>query len=101
MARPDYESGMSIPRKLSEAFVETEVDGEVLIVDLEGGELFSLAETAGAIWRLIDGKRDLSGIVEALMPDFDACTETIGHDCQQLLDELVDAGLVSFEQSLR
>jgi len=92
---------MTIPRKLSENFVETEVDGEVLIVDLEGGDLFSLAGTAGAIWHLIDGKRDLSGIVKALASDFDACSETIGRNCQQLLDDLVDAGLVSLEQSLR
>lgn len=57
---------MTVVRKLAQNFVETEVDEEVLIVDLDGGELFSLSGTARVIWRLIDGVRNDAAILVEL-----------------------------------
>ena len=58
---------MAIPAKCSENFLETELDGEILLVDLEGGQLMSMAGTARAIWQLIDGTRSEEDIVSALL----------------------------------
>lgn len=88
---------MTIPRKLTQNFVETDVDDEVLLVDLDGGELFSLADSARAIWRLIDGKRDIEAIVAELAGSFDGARETIRADCGELLAQLASAGLISTE----
>lgn len=83
------------PRKLTANFVETEVDGEVLIVDLDGGELFSLSGTARDIWRLIDGRRSAEAIAEALQQEFTAPAGAVEHDVRALLDKLQDATLVA------
>jgi len=91
---------MTIPRKLSENFVETEVDGEVLIVDLDGGELFSLKDTGRAVWGLIDGKRDIAAIASALSPEYEAAPGELERDCKRLIDELAVAGLIEQEPPL-
>ena len=86
---------MSIPRKLTQNFVETDVDDEVLLVDLDGGELFSLAGSARAVWRLIDGVRDIATIAAELAGEFDGCGDVIRADCDALIAELVAAKLVA------
>ena len=88
---------MTIPSKLTRNFVETDVDDEVLLVDLDGGELFSLADSARAIWRLIDGKRDIEAIVAELAASFDDPRETIRADCGEFVARLAAAGLISAE----
>lgn len=86
---------MAIPRKLTDNFIETEVDGEVLLVDLAGGELFSLDGTAAAIWRLIDGTRDVGAIARTLQAGYEAVEGVIARDCGCLIDELAQAGVVA------
>lgn len=88
---------MAIPRKLTRNFVETEVDDEVLLVDLHGGELLSLADTARTIWLLIDGARDVEAVVAELEGGFDAAREVIRADCEALIAELAAANLVALE----
>lgn len=85
---------MAIPRKLTQNFVATEVDDEILIVDLDGGELLSLAGTARAIWRLIDGKRDIARIADELAEPFPGERETIAADTTAFIEELAQARLV-------
>ncbi|MGI8944070.1 MAG: PqqD family protein [Qipengyuania sp.] len=85
---------MAIPRKLAANFVATELDGEVLIVDMDGGELFSLAGTGAAIWCLIDGCRTIEIIATELGRDY-ANEPAISADVHALLKDLAAAGLVA------
>jgi len=86
---------MTALRKLAANFVETEVDDEVLIVDLDGGELFSLRGTARHAWRLIDGQRSLPQIVALLAEEYDAPQDRIAGDTAALIGDLTDAALIS------
>ena len=65
---------MAVLKKLKDNFVVTQVDDEVLIVDLDGGELFSLSGTGRAVWEAIDGKRDADAIAALL-----AMSERLSH----------------------
>ena len=85
---------MTTPRKITANFVETEIDDEILLVDLDGGELFSLSGTAREIWRLIDGERTTAAICEMLSNRYDAPAETIMQDVNALLADLRAAALV-------
>ncbi len=85
---------MPIPRKLTQNFVETEVDDEVLLVDLDGGELFSLEGTGRAIWRLIDGARDRESIVDELSAHYSISRDELTDDVTAFLGELADAALI-------
>ncbi|TMM48290.1 PqqD family protein [Qipengyuania marisflavi] len=85
---------MPIVRKLPEAFVETEVDGEVLLIDLDGGELFSLTGTARAIWLAIDGSRDVPAIAASLANAYDGDAAAIRSECESFVAQLAEARLV-------
>jgi len=82
-------------QKLVRNYVETDIDDEIILMRLDTGELLSLAETAAAAWRLIDGQRDQDMLVEALMAQFDGEEREIARDVDQLLRELKKAGLIA------
>ena len=81
--------------KLVGNFTETAIDDEVIIMRLDNGELFSLAGSGAAVWRLIDGTRDRAALLAALSDEFDADHAEIAGDVDQLLKELVESGLVA------
>ena len=85
---------MGAIRKLTENFIATEVDDELLIVDLDGGELFSLSGTAKAVWNAIDGKRDEDAIAALMIGRHDGEDRAIAADVRALLAELQRAALV-------
>ena len=82
-------------RKCTENFVATEVDDEILIVDLDGGELFSLTGTARTVWEAIDGKRSEPDIVGKMTEMHEGNLETISGDVARLLQEFEQAALVA------
>lgn len=86
---------MTTPRKITANFVETEIDDEILLVDLDGGELFSLSGTARKIWRLIDGSRTLDEIADAFSNDYAAEAKQVRRDIEQFVAQLEAAALVA------
>lgn len=88
---------MAVIHKLNENFVATQVDDEILLIDLKGGELFSLSGTAKAVWEMIDGKRDIHEIASALCSAFEAPVETIEDDVRSLVRSLSELHLVGTE----
>ena len=85
---------MGAIRKLTDNFIATEVDGEVLIVDLDGGELFSLTGTAKAVWEAIDGTRDEEAIAALMTLQHEGDSGIIAADVRALLTDFQRAALV-------
>jgi hypothetical protein len=85
-------NGVYVP---SDDVVAREIEGELIIVPLVAGigdmedELFSLNETGKAIWDLLDGKRDLDGVISILTENYDSTPNEITQDVFGLVDELV------------
>lgn len=48
----------SIVYKSAEISVETELDGEIALMNIDSGDFFALKDTALQIWRRIDGVAD-------------------------------------------
>lgn len=86
---------MGNPRKLTANFVATMVDDELLIVDLDGGELLSLSGTALEIWDQIDGNASEAAIVQVMAERYSASPEELAGDVAELIHELEAAALVS------
>ncbi|QZD86969.1 PqqD family protein [Qipengyuania psychrotolerans] len=86
---------MAVLKKLKDNFVATQVDDEVLIVDLDGGELFSLSGTGRAVWEAIDGKRDADAIAALLAAAYDADETVIAGDVRALITSLREAALIA------
>ena len=85
---------MNAIAKRKDRFIETEIDDEVVVMELAEGEFFSLAGTAGAIWRLIDGAHDRDALIAAMANEYDAPTQEVAADVDDFLAKLRDAGLV-------
>lgn len=85
---------MGAIRKCTGNFVATQVDDEILIVDLEGGELFSLTGTAKAVWQAIDGQRSEEEIARQMAQLYEADPQVISNDVAGLLSQFEDAALI-------
>ncbi|AKM08954.1 PqqD family protein [Croceicoccus naphthovorans] len=80
--------------KCPDRFVETEIDGEALIMDLSSGDFLSLAGTGLSVWRMIDGTRNSAAIAAELAREYDAPEPEIAADVSALIADLRDAGLI-------
>jgi hypothetical protein len=81
--------------KLTDRFVETDIDEEIIVMRLDNGELFTLADTAASIWRLIDGQRDREALVATLAEEFEADEANIAADVDEILARLKETGLLA------
>lgn len=88
---------MSIPTKRPDRFSVTDIDEEIVVMRLDNGEFFSLAGTAAAAWRLIDGTRDRDELVAALSQQFEGAEADIASDIDGFLAELREMGLLTLE----
>ncbi|WP_435199737.1 PqqD family protein [Qipengyuania sp. 902] len=86
---------MTKPRKITANYVETEIDDEILLVDLDGGELFSLSGTAREIWRLIDGEQTLDEIADTVARGYSVEEKQLQRDVARFVAQLRDAALVA------
>ena len=88
---------MNALAKRTERFAETEVDDEVVVMRLDNGDFFSLARTAAATWRLIDGTRNRAALVTALTTEFDGDEAEIAADVDEFLVKLREMGLLAVD----
>ncbi len=79
----------------SDDIVAREIEGEIIIVPLVAGigdleeELFTLNESGKAIWDLLDGKRDLEGVITTLAEIYESSPGEIEKDVFGLVEELL------------
>lgn len=81
--------------KAHDRFSETAIDDEIVVMNLDTGDFFSLEGTGRAAWLLIDGTRDLPGIVAVLAEQFAAPRAVMAADLEIFVAELGRAGLVA------
>lgn len=85
---------MTTLTKQAGSFSEAAIDEEIVVMHLGSGEFFSLAGTAAATWRLIDGTRDRKALIDALASQFGEDALEIAEDVDDFLLELRGLGLV-------
>ncbi|GAB5447459.1 PqqD family protein [Gymnodinialimonas sp.] len=80
--------------KAADAFLETELDGELVLLNLQNGSFHAIKDTGLAIWRLIDGQRDAVAIQQEIASRYNVDDETCRTKVNQFLKTLADAGFV-------
>lgn len=84
----------------SEDVVAREIEGELIIVPLVAGignmedELFTLNDTGRAIWKRLDGKKNLKEVVEELSAEFETSAGEIEKDVIGFVEELLKRRMV-------
>ena len=77
--------------------LQTEVDGEMIALDVEQGLCFGLNRTATRIWELIEEPKTPSQICIALVEEFEVAPEGCRAEVLALLASLREHRLVAFD----
>jgi hypothetical protein len=84
----------------SDDVIARDIEGELIIVPLAAGigdmedEIYTLNETGRAIWAMLDGKKNLQEVAEALKANFEAEPGEIERDVVGLVRELFKRKMV-------
>ena len=82
-------------KKAEDRFNETAIDDEVVVMNLDSGDFFSLTGTARSIWLLIDGTRTRAAVLDALAAEYGMAADAIADDLDAFLAQLRGAGLLA------
>lgn len=81
-----YEKSDKIPWRI--------IESEGVLVHIEKGEVIHLNSTAARIWRLIDGQKIVSEIIEELLSEYEISEEQLQHDTIDFLEQLLSRGII-------
>ena len=74
--------------------ISGDVDGETVMMSIEGGNYHSLNETGRRIWELLESPGTVRRIIDALKDEFDAKSEVITEEVYQFLDQLIERDII-------
>jgi len=87
---------MNLNQKVT--FAETvfaqEVDGEMVLLDMESENYFGLDEVGTAIWQAMQEYGSLQEVFNNLLEQYDVEAEVLEHDLSDFVGKLVESGLV-------
>jgi hypothetical protein len=87
----------TIPRRAERVLAQRTADTLVLL-DVDGGEYYTLDEVGARVWELCDGSLTVTQVASKLAEEFDAPLEEIRGDVKELLAELADEKLVVYAE---
>ena len=85
---------LPIVKKIAGEFVETEIDGELILMHIDTGRFFGMKETSLAVWKLLDEYQDTDDITSALIELYSASKEECANDVKQFILDIDRAGFV-------
>ena len=87
---------MNLDQKVT--FAETvfaqEVDGEMVLLDMESENYFGLDEVGTAIWQAMQEYGTLKEVLNALLEQYEVESEVLENDLEDFVGKLVESGLV-------
>jgi hypothetical protein len=91
-------SPLSLSTKLerNDGFIQTQIDGETVMMSIENGEYYGLAAVASQIWQLLEKPNDLQSIVEKLTSEYDVSFEQCQIDVTEFIQNMLDEEIVKF-----
>jgi hypothetical protein len=78
----------------TETAISTEIDGELVALDVTKGVCYGLNRIGTRIWQLLESPRSAREIAEILVTEFDVTPELCRQQTLSLLGELAAAELV-------
>ena len=75
-----------------------EVDGEMVLLDMESENYFGLDEVGTSIWQAMQENADLSEVFKSLLGQYDVGEEVLENDLKVFVEKLQESGLVKVEE---
>ena len=82
--------------KLRGTFSAAQVDGDLVMIDLESGRFFTLKDPALRIWNALDETDDLEAICATLTSEYAVAPSQCRRDVEAFARQLVDAGFAAY-----
>ena len=82
---------------ISDEVLSQEVNGETVLLDLEGESYFGLNEVGTRIWQLLQTEQTVGATLDTLTEEYDVSREQLENDVSELLGKLTEAGLVCLQ----
>jgi len=85
---------------VSENVIAKEIEGELVIVPMIAdvgnldAEMYSLNSTGIAVWKQLNGEKDLEHVITALSEEFGTTYDQIKDDVVEIVEQLLNKGLV-------
>lgn len=80
----------------SDTVLETKIDEEIVLLNLNGGLYYGLEPVGSRIWELLlEEPRTLDSLTEMLMDEFDVEEARCRQETAKFLETLVEKGLLS------
>ena len=73
----------------------TDLNGDIVMMDLEKGKYFSLNSVGSRIWEEIQSPVKISEVVNILLSEYDVDRETCEKSVMEFIEGLDNAGLLS------
>jgi len=73
--------------------VETDVEGALVLLDLNGGMYFTLNGPAADVWRVLEAPASEDAIVDALVAKYEVEPDKCAQSVTRLLQDLTQKGL--------
>jgi Coenzyme PQQ synthesis protein D (PqqD) len=71
-----------------------EVEGELVLLDMQGERYYTLDDVGTRCWQLLAEQGDIDKVVAAMLTEFDVDEATLRSDLDALIAKLSAAGLV-------
>lgn len=75
----------------------TDLNGEIVMMDLEKGRYFSLNGVGSRIWEIIDEPIEINKIVDSLLEEYDVNRNECEENVLEFLDKLNNANIISVD----
>ena len=75
----------------------TDLDQETVLMSIDAGAYYGLAETAQTIWRMLETPLTFSDLVRQLMAAYDVDPDACASDLREFLNALEEEGLLRVE----
>ena len=87
---------MNLNKKVifAETVFAQEVDGEMVLLDMESENYFGLDEVGTSIWQAMQEKETLKEVLELLLEQYEVEEEMLENDLSDFVRKLQESGLV-------
>lgn len=81
--------------KRIESAMARQVDDEIVILNVKSGRYFGLNDVGATIWERLSDDCSRADLVDAVLAAYEVDREQASLDVDELVDQLVEAGLVT------
>ena len=89
----DYNQRIILP----DTVFAQEIDGEMVLLDVNSENYFGLDEVGCFIWKAIQEKQTLVAVYDSMLETYDVEPERLRSDLDEFIEQLRDAGLLEIK----